>query len=135
MHNKSPNMRLVILSALTLLFSACTLTPMDPLVYEIDIQQGNVVTQEMVGRLKPGMTRSQVRFIMGTPLVADAFHANRWEYVYRFQRAGVLKELYHVTVFFENDLLTRIEGDVASDVYTRPESGGVVVEVKPLKQP
>src|SRR5215475_3026894 len=64
-----------------------TLTP-----YRMDVQQGNVVTQEMVEKLKPGMTPSQVRFILGTPLVVDAFHKDRWDYVYRFTRGGNLQE-------------------------------------------
>jgi outer membrane protein assembly factor BamE len=52
--------------------------------YKIDIQQGNVLTQEMVAQLKPGQTREQVRFILGTPLLADIFHQQRWDYVYRY---------------------------------------------------
>lgn len=121
-------MRLSIL-ALVLLLPACSYIPMAPSVYKIDIQQGNVVTQDMVSRLKPGMTRSQVRFILGTPLVADAFHPNRWDYAYRFQKAGKLTEQRHVTVVFENDLLKRIEGDVV------PAAEAVPAEVKPEIKP
>lgn len=121
-------MRLSIL-ALVLLLPACSYIPMAPSVYKIDIQQGNVVTQDMVSRLKPGMTRSQVRFILGTPLVADAFHPNRWDYAYRFQKAGKLIEQRHVTVVFENDLLKRIEGDVV------PAAEAVPAEVKPEIKP
>ncbi|MCE9639672.1 MAG: outer membrane protein assembly factor BamE, partial [Betaproteobacteria bacterium] len=56
--------------------------------YKIDIQQGNVVTQEMVDKLKAGQTRSQVRFVLGSPLVADMFHDDRWDYIYLLQRQG-----------------------------------------------
>ncbi|HUW51113.1 MAG TPA: outer membrane protein assembly factor BamE [Sulfuricella sp.] len=87
--------------------------------YRIDIQQGNVVTQEMVAKLKPGMTKSQVRFIMGTPLITDAFHADRWDYVYRFQKAGKLTEERKMALFFEQDKLHRVQGDV---VAATPES-------------
>lgn len=95
--------------------------------YKIDIQQGNVVTQEMVSRLKLGMTRSQARFIMGTPPIVDLFHANRWDYVYRYQKAGVLTEERKLALFFEGDALKRIEGDV---VAAPPAS-----EAKPVTPP
>jgi outer membrane protein assembly factor BamE len=100
-----------------LLFSACSVTDkvtekLTP--YKIDIQQGNVVTQEMVAKLKPGMTKAQVRFVMGTPLITDAFHANRWDYVYRFQKAGKLMEERKLALFFDRELLQRVEGDVVA---------------------
>jgi outer membrane protein assembly factor BamE len=124
MNNKSPYMRLSIL-ALVLLLPACSYIPMAPSVYKIDIQQGNVVTPDMVSRLKPGMTRSQVRFVLGTPLVVDAFHPHRWDYVYRLQKAGRLTEQRRVTVVFENDVLKNVEGDLAPAVETVP------AEIKP----
>jgi outer membrane protein assembly factor BamE len=82
--------------------------------YRMDVQQGNVVTQEMVSRLKPGMTREQVRFILGTPLVADPFHADRWDYVYRLEKRGELVEERKLTVIFEEGRLKRVEGDVVA---------------------
>jgi len=60
-----------------------------PGVYKIDIQQGNVVTQDMIDQLRPGMTRRQVRFIMGNPLLTDTFHADRWDYLYSIQPVAV----------------------------------------------
>jgi len=123
-------MRLSIL-ALVLLLPACSYIPMAPSVYKIDIQQGNVVTQDMVSRLKPGMTRSQVRFALGTPLVTDVFHPDRWDYVYRFQKAGVLTEQRHVTVVFENDVLKRVEGDVVPAAKDRPAAAASSPEDKP----
>ena len=84
-----------------------TLTP-----YRIDIQQGNVVTQDMVARLETGMTRSQVRFVLGTPLLTDLFHPDRWDYVYRFEKGGKLIEHRRIFVVFSGDKLLRIEGDV-----------------------
>lgn len=119
MNNKSPSMRLSII-ALALLLPACSYIPMAPSVYKIDIQQGNVVTQDMLSRLKPGMTRSQVRFALGTPLVTDVFHPNRWDYVYRYQKAGELTEQRRVTVVFENDVLLRVEGDVVPAGSVKP---------------
>lgn len=80
--------------------------------HQIDIQQGNYVTQEMVAKLKPGMSRRQVRFALGTPLVVDPFHADRWDYVYVLQKEGRRVEQRHIVVIFQNDRLQRIEGDV-----------------------
>lgn len=89
--------------------------PLGPLApYRMDIQQGNVVTQEMIDKVKPGMTRSQVRFALGTPLVIDAFHQDRWDYVYFFQKAGTVVEQRRIAVFFRGDRLDRIEGDVVA---------------------
>ena len=80
--------------------------------YKIDIQQGNVVTQDMVAKLQPGMTRSQVRFVLGTPLVTDIFHPDRWDYVYRLEQGGRLVEHRRIVAIFSSDKLLRIEGDV-----------------------
>jgi outer membrane protein assembly factor BamE len=82
------------------------------LVHKIDIQQGNLVTQEMVSKLKKGMSREQVRFALGTPLLSDPFYPNRWDYVFRFSQGGTLLENRRITVIFENDRLARVEGDV-----------------------
>ncbi|MGD9951888.1 MAG: outer membrane protein assembly factor BamE [Burkholderiales bacterium] len=84
--------------------------------YRMDIQQGNFLSQDMVSRLKRGMTRDQVRFVLGTPLVTDIFHANRWDYVYYLDRPGEPRVERRLAVFFENDRLARLEGDVASEV-------------------
>lgn len=82
--------------------------------YKVEIQQGNAVSQEMLARLKPGMTPSQVRFVLGTPLLVDPFRANRWDYVYRLAKGGKLVEERRVTVVFEDDRLKTIEGDVVA---------------------
>jgi outer membrane protein assembly factor BamE len=73
-----------------------------------------------------------VRFALGTPLVTDAFHPNRWDYVYRYQKAGKLMEQSHVTAVFENDLLLRIEGDVVPAGNAQPAEEAVSIETKPL---
>lgn len=82
-----------------------------PGVYRIDIPQGNIITQEMVDQLRPGLTKQQVNFILGTPLVRDTFHQNRWDYVYSFQPGGGRRVQERLSVFFENNELVRIEGD------------------------
>ena len=93
---------------------ACSYIPEIPGItpYRIPIQQGNFVSQEMVSQLKAGMTREQVRFVLGTPLVTDIFHADRWDYVYYREVRGDKPEHRRVSVFFEQDRLARITGDV-----------------------
>ena len=103
--------RLLILGAVCSLLAACN--SFNP--YKIDVQQGNVLTQEMVAQLKPGQTREQVRFILGTPLLADIFHQERWEYVYSYRkgRTGEV-ETRQFSVYFDKDnRLERVSGDVA----------------------
>jgi outer membrane protein assembly factor BamE len=94
--------------------SACGLAPhLSP--YRIEIQQGNYVTQEAVAQLKPEMTRDQVRFVLGTPLVSDIFHRDRWDYVFLRQRANRGEVEYRrFVVFFEDGKLKRVEGDIVA---------------------
>ena len=81
--------------------------------YRMEIQQGNFVSQEAVSQLKPGMTKEQVRFVLGTPLLTDIFHADRWDYVYRRQKVNSnVLEHRKIAVYFEDGKLKRIEGDV-----------------------
>ncbi|MCX7663789.1 MAG: outer membrane protein assembly factor BamE [Tepidimonas fonticaldi] len=79
--------------------------------YRMDILQGNVVVREQVQALQPGMTREQVQAILGTPLVASVFHANRWDYVFTFQRQGQAPQRRVVSVFFQGDRLERVQAD------------------------
>ena len=99
------SMRLLLI--LLLLLSGCMLT-----AHKIEMQQGNYVDQEMIGKLRPEMTRSQVRFVLGTPLVADVFHPDRWDYIYLTGEAGDVSRQRRITVVFDGDTLKRIEGDV-----------------------
>jgi outer membrane protein assembly factor BamE len=93
--------------------SSVGLPGLDLKPYRIEIQQGNFVSQEMVSQLKPGMSKDQVRFVLGTPLITDSFHADRWDYVFRRQRVNSLElEQRKIAVFFEGGKLKRIEGDV-----------------------
>lgn len=80
--------------------------------YKMDIQQGNVVTPKMMMQLRPGMTKSQVRFIMGTPLLVDSFHSDRWDYFYQMRKEGKIIEQRRVIMEFDGDSLARIRGDV-----------------------
>ncbi|MBN8440567.1 MAG: outer membrane protein assembly factor BamE [Thauera sp.] len=92
--------------------------------YKIDIRQGNYVDQEMVAQLKKGMSREQVRFVLGTPLIVDAFRNDRWDYVYRFRPGRGEPTQRVISVYFENDRLVSVEGDVqAGDAAAAAETG------------
>ncbi len=101
--------------ALALLLGGCSLgNPIHRLKpYQIDIQQGNEVTQAMLDQLKPGMTPAQVRFVMGTPLIVDPFHADRWDYVLRVEKDGRLIAKRRLTVVFQNGVLRGIDTGTA----------------------
>ncbi len=100
-----------IIASFAVLISACNKDKI-PGVYRIDIQQGNNVTQEMLNQLKPDMTKRQVTYIMGTPLLIDTFHPDRWDYIYSFHPGNGSREQRRITLYFENDLLKRVEGDI-----------------------
>jgi outer membrane protein assembly factor BamE len=96
--------------------------------YHLDIRQGNFITQEMVSQLKPGQTREQVRFVLGTPLVTDPFHGDRWDYVYRYDNGKGDVQQRRLTVYFADNKLARVAGDaVAAD----PNAGQALDAVKP----
>ena len=85
-----------------------------PKLYKVAIQQGNVITQDMVDKLKPGMTRRQVAFVMGEPVIQDPFDDTKWVYLYSIDVPGVFSQESRLILFFdENDLLTVISGDYA----------------------
>ncbi len=79
--------------------------------YKVDVVQGNFVSREQVQALQPGMSRQQVREILGTPLVTSVFHADRWEYVFTLKRPGEEIQTRKLTVYFAGDVLQRSEGD------------------------
>ena len=109
--------RTVLAASLVALVAACSTVPRIPGItpYKMDIQQGNYVSQDMVAQLKPGMTREQVRYILGTPLLTDIFHKDRWDYIYWHEAANGKREERHVAIFFSpDDRLERITGDVVS---------------------
>lgn len=87
--------------------------------YRIEIQQGNYISQELVSQLKPGMSKDQVRFILGTPLLTDIFHAERWDYVYWREASSGKRESRKLALFFAEGRLSRIDGDVVSSAAGR----------------
>ncbi|MCI0653478.1 MAG: outer membrane protein assembly factor BamE [Methylococcaceae bacterium] len=80
-------------------------------VYQVDVEQGNIVTPEMVDLLEPNMNKRQVRYVLGTPLVVDVFHQDRWDYIYSLQPGGEAREQKRISVVFENDRLVGLQGD------------------------
>jgi outer membrane protein assembly factor BamE len=97
----------LLVVGLCTLLGACSF----PGVYRIDIPQGNIITQEMVDQLRPGLTKRQVTFILGTPLLRDTFDQDRWDYIYGYQPGGGVRSQERITIFFENDQLARFTGD------------------------
>ena len=108
-----------------LALGACSSVPKIVTEYRIDVQQGNVLTQDQVLQLRPGLSQDQVRFILGTPMLVDIFHADRWDYVYRLQKGATSEvETRRFTVFFNNEgKLYRVSGDVVAD-----QGGGAQAE-------
>ncbi len=98
--------------------------------YRIDVRQGNDVTPEMVAQLKPGMTPDQVRFVLGTPLVVDPFHQDRWDYFYRFQPGRGEAEQKRLTVVFREGRLADYHGDVEPAPADRIEPPTRVIEIE-----
>ena len=96
--------RIIITYLASVLLVSCS-------IYKLDVQQGNVVTQEMVDQLQPGMTERQVRYIMGSPLLVDVFHQTRWDYVYTDQPGNEARMQRKVSLLFEGKVLKGVEGD------------------------
>lgn len=107
--NNLPMRKILLLITSVILISGCSQFPG---VYKLDIPQGNVITQEAVNQLKPGMTPRQVQFIMGTPIIEDTFSANRWDYIYTMKADDQTPILSRVTILFTNGLLSNIKGNL-----------------------
>ncbi|BCD98466.1 outer membrane protein assembly factor BamE [Marinagarivorans cellulosilyticus] len=114
--------RLLSLSLLSFALSGCSSLEF-PWVYRISVQQGNIIDQEEVDKLELGMTKRQVQFVMGSPLLIDTFNQNRWDYYYsRRDGDGNVKDK-RFTLFFEGDKYIRHEGDIApSPASEEPDS-------------
>lgn len=112
--------RLILITSLIGVFSGCSYLKF-PGVYKIVIQQGNVITQEMIDKLEPGMTRRQVRFVMGTPLIDDPFASDRWDYFYSYTNQKGKVFTRNVTVIFLDDKLEHL---IASDEFNLPPAFG-----------
>ena len=95
--------------------------------HRIDIQQGNLLTDKEIGQITPGMSKREVRYILGTPLIVDPFHQDRWDYFYSLDtRQGHITQR-RVTLVFSEDKLDRIEGTKEGHASDGDESGGTVI--------
>jgi outer membrane protein assembly factor BamE len=113
-HNASKPLAAAALAGLVLLAGCTSLQSSDNFLgvitpYRVDIVQGNVVTKEQLAAVKPGMTRAQVRDILGSPLLTDIFHADRWDYVFTIKRPGTEPQNRHIIVLFDGEKLKSVE--------------------------
>ena len=112
LHLRSP---LVALTLALVLLSGCSGSLSFLSAYRIDVEQGNIVTPEMIEQLKPNMTRRQVRFVMGTPLIEDTFNTDRWDYRYFLRNGNKTLKESKLSVFFEGDALVNVIGSEVPD--------------------
>jgi len=99
-----PQMTILVVILISITLAGCVRS------YRVEIQQGNVISAEQIEKLTPGTSRNEVRFILGTPLIVDPFHAERWDYFYSLDPAkGEQVTKYRLSIWFENDLVTRTE--------------------------
>ena len=127
---------ILIISSSAVLVTGCSWMPRP---YTIDVPQGNIVDQDKLNQVKPGMSQRQVTFLLGTPLIEDPFHKQRWDYYYSLKKGGKLEERERVTMFFADGKLARLEGTL------RPQPGAAqasadkpeakAVEVNPTPKP
>jgi outer membrane protein assembly factor BamE len=106
-----------------------------PFVYRPDVQQGNVLKQEVIDVLQPGLSRNQVQYLMGTPLLIDPFHQDRWDYIYTMRKGSEQRTQQRITLYFDDDQLVRLRGDLRPQPFDEmaPISEQAVVEVPDFK--
>ncbi|MFZ9610278.1 MAG: outer membrane protein assembly factor BamE [Methylococcales bacterium] len=107
---RKPFFYLSLLTSLLLISCSSVLNNL-PGVYTIPIQQGNIIEQSMIDQLRPGMTKRQVLYIMGSPMLDDVLHKNRWDYMYSDHPSGEDRIQHQISLFFDNDQIVGIQGD------------------------
>jgi outer membrane protein assembly factor BamE len=118
------------LASLTLTACSTVLSNL-PGVYSLEIQQGNMVDQDMINQLRPNMSKRQVLYIMGSPMLVDVFHQKRWDYLYSKQVEGEAREQKRISLYFEGDILTGVQGDFRPDTQTAKAVKETTVDVPP----
>jgi outer membrane protein assembly factor BamE len=108
---RTQSMRLILIPISLLLASCSNFTNYLPTFtpHKIEIRQGNLITQEMRARIRIGMSETQVKAVLGAPLIADTYHAGRWDYLYRLEKKGKVEENQRLTLYFEKGMLVRID--------------------------
>ena len=127
-----PVLSFVLLLGVLLFGTACSKVPLG--VYRVDVQQGNVLSEDMLAELSPGMEKRKVRFLLGTPILVDTFNQDRWDYIYTYSRGTGRVEQRLVTLFFEDDRLERIEGDVHRSAGRREVTRGETLVLVPEEE-
>tara|TARA_B100000809_G_scaffold245258_2_gene272022 strand:- start:1773 stop:2210 length:438 start_codon:yes stop_codon:yes gene_type:complete len=136
MKNATRLARQTTLATLFFLIAGCSSFEF-PWVHKYDLQQGNIINQEMIDQLKPGMSKRQVRFIMGPPLLHDTFTNNRWDYYYGERKADGDKFQERVTIYFADEKMTHFSGDYrpSPPVIEEPALEEPVVEAPSAEKP
>lgn len=121
-----------------LFLSGCSyqeVRPFLPGIYTVDVNQGNIVSQEMIDQLKPGMNKRQVVFLMGTPIGIDPFHDNRWDYIYSSEPGGQPRVQKRVTLLFKADELASLQGDFRpGDLPSIETAKDTTVNIPPIER-
>lgn len=102
------------------LSSCSTIAERFPGVYAIDVNQGNIIDQDMIDQLRPNMNKRQVQFILGSPMLIDVFHQNRWDYIYSQQKGGGERMQSRISLFFQNENLVGVQGDYKPSEFAVP---------------
>lgn len=129
--------KLTLYLFIALLVSACSSDPITDRIdiYQLDIQQGNLIKQDMVNQLKPGLSKRQVVFIMGSPLLTDTFHQNRWDYIFTLKPIKGEVKKARMSLFFDSEgLLTETKGDFTPDKNAKITSKKMTYDVPPPKE-
>ena len=122
---------LVTIICSSLVLAGCSFKrPRLPRVHKLTVQQGNVINQQMIDKLKPGMTRSQVAFIMGEPVVRNSFNNDRWDYVYSIELPGVYSTTQMVSLYFVDEQLAYFTGDLVPSRVTDAAAAEAKVEAE-----
>ncbi|MGJ0491695.1 outer membrane protein assembly factor BamE [Methylobacter sp.] len=126
-----PLFSLTLLASLTLA-SCSTILDNLPGIYTLDVQQGNMIDQSMIDQLRPNMSKRQVLYIMGSPMLTDAFHQNRWDYIYSNQPGGEPRMQKKVSLLFKDDQVIGVQGDFKpSSLPVIKESTETTVDLPP----
>lgn len=117
--------KLIIIFSIFFLLTSCSYL----LPHRIDIQQGNIIEQKNVNKLQMGMRKDQVQFVLGTPMLIDMFHLNRWDYIYTIKTGHNDAEKTRITLYFEDDELVNIDGDMKPGVIIEEQERQSIITI------
>ncbi|MEN8177451.1 MAG: outer membrane protein assembly factor BamE [Pseudomonadota bacterium] len=122
---------ILLVAGLSIGLAGCSSWSDFSIVHTPEIQQGNIITPEMVAELKTGMSKRQVRFVLGTPLLVDVFHQDRWDFLFTMKKRNEPLEIKQFSLFFDDDTLISYQGDIqpAEDIESLKDKKEIVVSV------